>query len=70
MTKELKSKPITINGVDCLEILIQDDACPKEHCCDKCIYRDYVPPFYLMATCCDVHECGYRNDTYFILKEY
>lgn len=68
MITELKKTPITINGKDYLEVLVQDDTCPSNHCCDLCYYRDYEPSIDLLATCCDVHSCGQRWDTYYIIQ--
>lgn len=65
MIRIIKKTPATINGRDCLELLVQDDCMLGYDACDLCCYRDYVPNPDLMATCQDVHGCTANPDYYF-----
>lgn len=62
MKKIIKQKPISINGEDCLELLVHDDLlCVTP--CEKCEYYDSD----LKLSCCDVHGCTQDINTYFVV---
>lgn len=75
----LKEAIITLNGVDCKELLVRNDSLSDDPiynnshpyygtCCDLCIYKDYEPEPSLLATCMDIHGCTPNALTYFITK--
>lgn len=64
----IKKTPATINGRDCMELLVQDDCMLGYDACDLCCYRDYVPNPDLMADCATVHGCTINNDYYFLAE--
>ena len=72
MIKVLKKTLATINGRDCKELLVHNDAITSCSCCDLCCYRDweeYVEPWLdLYASCMDVHGCTPDSNTYFIVE--
>lgn len=69
MITELKRTPITWNGEDGWEILVQDDCIFEEDTCNFCMYRDWNDWENVAATCVDVHGCGVFQDKYFIFKK-
>lgn len=69
MIKILKRTPATINGRDCYELLVHDDAITDCTCCDLCIYRDWGDFYYYYACCMDVHGCTRDANTYFITED-
>lgn len=69
MIRVIKKTPATINGRDCLELLVQDDFMLGYSACDLCCYRDYVPDKEIMADCATVHGCTINNDYYFLAMQ-
>lgn len=69
MIRVIKKTPATINGRDCLELLVQDDFMLGYSACELCCYRDYVPNPELMATCDEVHGCTRNADYYFLAMQ-
>ena len=79
MIKVLKEAIITLNGVDCRELLVKDYSLSDDivlnegvpqytTCCDLCIYKDYEPKPELHASCVEVHGCTPNALCYFITK--
>lgn len=66
MITELKRTPITFDGKDGWEILLEDDCELDENVCGSCIYRDWNDWSGCGTTCVDVHGCGYRQRSFFI----
>lgn len=68
MITVLKETPITFNGEDCMEVLVQNDNLVDCTCCDLCCYRDFDLCIYIQASCMDVHGCTPDARRYFITK--
>lgn len=64
----LKETPITLNGVDCLEVLIEDYSLNDGEVCDKCMYRSWHGAEDAQASCLEVHGCTENALAYFIAK--
>lgn len=64
----LKETPITFNGEDCMEVLVQNDSLEDCGCCDLCMYKSWNDWIDSCATCMDVHECTTDDRNYFITK--
>lgn len=69
MIKVLKETPTTVNGVDCLELLVKDDCMPFDCVCDNCCYRYWDGNQETGADCCTVHGCTSDPNTYFELTD-
>ena len=67
MKKILKQTLITINGTDCLELLVHNDCILAESPCDLCWYTYYNPSPDLLASCSDVHGCTQDINLYFVV---
>ncbi len=70
MITVIKKTPATINGRDCYETLVHDDAIIACTCCDLCCYRDWNDYVEVMASCMDVHGCTPDANTYFLAEQY
>lgn len=66
MVKIIKQTPISINGTDCLELLVCDDSlrCTP---CEKCWYMDSDPDPDLLASCQEIHGCTPDINSYFVV---
>lgn len=69
MIKVLKQTPATINGRDCMELLVQDDDMHGYDACDHCVYRGWKNQNEMQANCVDVHGCTYLANVYFLAKQ-
>lgn len=69
MIKVLKQTPATINGRDCLELLVQDDEMHGCEACDLCIYRSWNDYQETQANCVDVHGCTTLANVYFLASQ-
>lgn len=69
MIKVLKETPITVNGRDCMEQLVQDDEMNGYEACDLCAYRGWNGFHLTCASCHDVHECTLLANVYFKITE-
>lgn len=69
MITELKRTPITWNGEDGWEILVEDDYPFENDSCELCMYRDWNDWEDCGASCCIVHGCGLFQDKYFIFQQ-
>lgn len=65
----IKRTPITIDGVDCVELLVDDDEATHQNCCDLCYYGDWTPSEDVMASCCEVHGCPRSVPYYFQIEK-
>lgn len=65
MKRIIKSTPITIDGIERTEFLIDDDAVKIGEACESCYYQDWINETTRFDTCADVHGCGYNHTTYF-----
>lgn len=67
MIQELKRIPITFNGVDGWEILVEDDGISWDEpwVCENCMYRDWPGDNITWAPCSIVHQCALNHQTYF-----
>lgn len=68
MITELKRTPITWNGEDGWEILVENDYPFEVYPCDLCMYRYWNDYDNCDASCIDVHGCGLFQKTYFIFQ--
>lgn len=66
MIKILKTTPITLDGEDCLEVLIEDTHFFASDNCEACIYRDYQKDLDNDLYCSDVHNCSMNPSRRFI----
>lgn len=64
----LKETPITFNGENCMEVLVEDTGLNDCTCCDKCIYQSSVEWEDGIASCMDVNGCTPDARCYFITK--
>lgn len=64
----LKKTPATINGRDCMEVLVHDDNIMNCTCCDLCIYKTWDDWNGTFASCMDVHGCTTDVRNYFITQ--
>ena len=69
MIKILKQTPATINGRECNELLVHDDAITSCTCCDLCCYRDWDEYAECYASCMDVHGCTPNANIYFLAEQ-
>lgn len=65
MKRIIKSTPITIDGAERTEFLIDDDTVLLWDACENCCYQDWYDNSSCNASCADVHGCGYTHTTYF-----
>lgn len=65
----LRKKPATINGRDCNEILVYDDAIIGCTCCDLCCYKDFNDYIDVPGSCMDVHGCTPDSFKYFLAEQ-
>lgn len=65
MKNELKRTPITFDGHDGWEILIEDTDITYAIGCERCIYRDWNDEIECQAPCHIVHECSMKAPSYF-----
>lgn len=68
MIKVIKEALVTWKGQDAIEQLVDNDELQGFSPCLMCCYRDYEYDPEVMATCCDVHGCGFNTNHYFIIK--
>lgn len=66
MIKILKTTPITLDGEDCLEVLIEDSHFTGEENCDACIYREGQFDLENEYSCVERHGCTLLTSTRFI----
>lgn len=66
MKKIINQKPISVNGRDCLELLVRDD-CASFPPCYRCWYEDWKPDSDLLASCSEVHGCSKNGRDYFVI---
>lgn len=66
MIKIIKTTPITLDGEDCLEVLLEDSHFTGLDNCNACIYRDVEFDFELGVSCCEIHNCIPHTSTRFI----
>ena len=65
----LKETPITIDGADYLEQLVEDAGCRVGEACSLCFYHEYEPDVNLLADCATVHGCTLSYKHYFKVKK-
>lgn len=65
MKKEIKRTPITYNGEDGFEVLIEDNVILMQDACNYCMYNEWDGWEECAASCSDVHRCGIGTSTYF-----
>lgn len=65
----MKRTPATIDGRDCYELLVHDDAITDCTCCDLCIYKFWEEWVDALASCMDVHGCTQDANAYFITED-
>lgn len=68
MIRILKQTPITIEGKDCLEELINDETILIGEACNYCCYREWYDVNEYGTPCNIVHGCG-NGPTYFIISK-
>lgn len=68
MITVLKETPITLDGEDCMEVLVNNDNIIDGTCCDLCIYNRWDYEIYHQCSCMDVHGCTWSPNTYFITR--
>ena len=69
MIKVLKETPITFNGVDCLELHVQDNSLWCQEVCDCCVYYNWHDENGCCASCYEVHGCSRLKPDYFIITD-
>ena len=65
MKTEIKRTPITFNGEDGFEVLIEDTELWPGDACLYCMYSEWDNWSECAATCNDVHGCGDIKPNYF-----
>lgn len=65
MKKEIKRTPITFNGEDGFEVLIEDSEIDIEESCEFCMYEGCFGWIEFSASCELVHGCVLGKPTYF-----
>lgn len=65
MKKEIKRTPITFNGEDGFEVLIEDSEIYIEDSCEYCMYGEWFGWVECSASCAIVHGCYLGKPTYF-----
>ena len=65
MKKEIKRTPITFNGEDGFEVLIEDSEIYIEDSCEYCMYEGWYRWEYVSASCELEHGCVLGKPTYF-----
>ena len=65
MKKEIKRAPITFNGEDGFEVLIEDSEIYIEDSCEYCMYEEWFGWEEFSASCEVVHGCYFGKPTYF-----
>lgn len=70
MKKIIKKTPITFNGVEGFEVLVNDSEVWAAECCEKCMYSYYVPSSEIVTDCCTVHGCSTSPFTYFAFEPF
>ena len=65
MKKEIKRTPITFNGEDGFEVLIEDSEIYIEDSCEYCMYEEWFGWEESSASCAVVHGCYLGKPTYF-----
>lgn len=69
MSEVIKRSPITFNGVDGWEVLIEDKTITFAIACDRCIYRDWHDELECQAPCHIVHGCTMAAPSYFQFRQ-
>lgn len=69
MITELKRTPITWNGKDGWEILVEHDYPCQTNICELCMYGDPDEMAKCEPSCITVHDCGMYRRTYFIFEK-
>lgn len=66
MIKILKTKPITLDGEDCLEVFIEDTHFVGWDNCAACLYHDIGLDEDNAESCLEVYGCTMDESTRFI----
>lgn len=66
MIKIIKATPITFNGEDCLEVLIEDSRFVGLENCEACLYREDTLDLLNGINCMDAHGCSMCSYARFI----
>lgn len=70
MKKIISKTPITFNGVDGYEVLVEDKSVCVQDVCELCMYDGWHSDELPGITCPEVHLCGVLTFRYFIFEPF